>query len=157
MSERKPARILWLRPFSTWYGCETVKYLFNWNAPIIWSKHEPNTYYHGISILLKTSDMGYRGRISPYFPATKKEKKQGKLGHTQTKQSVPITMDAELHHGVTSRKRGDSDSSDTAFYLTRDGAQLGKIEPHPGWQNVLINPLKYPRMTKGTVYIVQRY
>ena len=24
-----------------------MKYRYNWNAPIIWSKHEPNTFYHG--------------------------------------------------------------------------------------------------------------
>ncbi len=24
-----------------------LRYRFNWNAPIIWSKHEPNTFYHG--------------------------------------------------------------------------------------------------------------
>lgn len=39
-----------------------IKYRYNWNAPIIWSKHEPNTYYHGSQYLLKTSDMGKHGR-----------------------------------------------------------------------------------------------
>ncbi len=35
-----------------------MKYRFNWNAPIIWSKHEPNTFYHGSQHVLRTRDMG---------------------------------------------------------------------------------------------------
>ena len=27
-----------------------MKYRYNWNAPIIWSKHEPNTFYHGAQV-----------------------------------------------------------------------------------------------------------
>ena len=35
-----------------------MKYLFNWNAPIIKSMHEPNTYYHAAQYLLRTRDEG---------------------------------------------------------------------------------------------------
>ena len=35
-----------------------MKYRFNWNAPIICSRYEPNTFYHGGNRLFKTSDMG---------------------------------------------------------------------------------------------------
>lgn len=35
-----------------------MKYRYNWNAPIIRSKHEPNTFYHGSQYLLRTTDMG---------------------------------------------------------------------------------------------------
>ncbi|MEY3194154.1 MAG: hypothetical protein RIQ78_251 [Bacteroidota bacterium] len=35
-----------------------IKYRFNWNAPIVWSKHEPGTFYHGAQYVLRTSDMG---------------------------------------------------------------------------------------------------
>jgi hypothetical protein len=31
-----------------------MKYRYNWNAPIIWSRNEPNTFYHGAQVLLKT-------------------------------------------------------------------------------------------------------
>ncbi|WP_315889199.1 hypothetical protein, partial [Streptomyces sp. P17] len=46
-----------------------MKYRFNWNAPIIWSKHEPNTFYHGGQLLLKTTDMGRNWtEVSPGLP-----------------------------------------------------------------------------------------
>jgi photosystem II stability/assembly factor-like uncharacterized protein len=31
-----------------------IKYRFNWNAPIIWSKHEPDAFYHGAQYLSHT-------------------------------------------------------------------------------------------------------
>ena len=57
-----------------------LKYRFNWNAPIIWSKHEPNTFYHGSQKLLKTSDMGKTWtEASPDLTRNEKEK-QGRAG-----------------------------------------------------------------------------
>lgn len=35
-----------------------MKYLYNWNAPIIRSMHEPATFYHGAQLVLRTRDMG---------------------------------------------------------------------------------------------------
>ena len=35
-----------------------MKYLYNWNAPIIWSQHEPGTFYHCAQMVLRTRDMG---------------------------------------------------------------------------------------------------
>jgi photosystem II stability/assembly factor-like uncharacterized protein len=34
-----------------------MKYRYNWNAPIIWSRNEPNTFYHGAQVLLKTQEV----------------------------------------------------------------------------------------------------
>ncbi len=35
-----------------------MKYLFNWNAPIVWSQHEPQTIYHAAQLVLKSTDLG---------------------------------------------------------------------------------------------------
>ena len=57
-----------------------MKYRFNWNAPIIWSRHEPNTFYHGAQVLLKTTDMGKTWKeVSPDLTRNEKEK-QGTPG-----------------------------------------------------------------------------
>ncbi len=43
-----------------------IKYRFNWNAPIIASKHDPSVIYHAGNKLLKTTDRGITWReISP--------------------------------------------------------------------------------------------
>ena len=55
-----------------------MKYRYNWNAPIIWSQHEKNTFYHGAQLLLKTTDNGKNWtEISPDLSNNEKEK-QGK-------------------------------------------------------------------------------
>ena len=46
---------------------KAMKYRYNWNAPIVWSRHEPNAFYHGSQVLLKTTDMGKPG---PWFRPT---------------------------------------------------------------------------------------
>ncbi|MEP7038201.1 MAG: glycosyl hydrolase, partial [Acidobacteriota bacterium] len=65
-----------------------IKYRFNWNAPIIWSKWEPNTFYHGSQYLLKTSDFGKTWKeVSPDLTRNEKEK-QGKGGGPYTNEEV---------------------------------------------------------------------
>ena len=52
-----------------------MKYRYNWNAPIIWSQHEKNTFYHGAQLLLKTTDNGKNWtEISPDLSNNEKEK-----------------------------------------------------------------------------------
>ena len=52
-----------------------MKYRYNWNAPIVWSKHEPNVFYHGSQYLLKTSDLGKSWKeISPDLTRNEKKK-----------------------------------------------------------------------------------
>ena len=65
-----------------------MKYRFNWNAPIIWSKHEPGTFYHGAQVLLRTRDMGKTWtEASPDLTRNEKEK-QGKGGGPYTNEAV---------------------------------------------------------------------
>jgi hypothetical protein len=63
-----------------------IKYRFNWNAPIIWSKWEPNTFYHGSQYLLKTSDWGKTWKeVSPDLTRNEKRNKAAPAGRTRTK------------------------------------------------------------------------
>ena len=65
-----------------------MKYLFNWNAPIVKSVHEPNTYYHGAQYLLRTRDEGISWEvISPDLTANI-DAKQGKGGGPYTVEAV---------------------------------------------------------------------
>src|SRR5881628_2303618 len=65
-----------------------IKYRFNWNSPIIWSKHEPATFYHGAQYVLKTSDWGKTWKeASPDLTRNEKEK-QGRAGGPYTNEEV---------------------------------------------------------------------
>jgi len=67
-----------------------MKYLYNWNAPIIWSKHEPGTFYHGAQLVLRTRDNGVTWEeISPDLTRDQDEL-QGKGGGPYTNEAVGI-------------------------------------------------------------------
>ena len=133
-----------------------IKYRFNWNSPIIWSKHEPNTFYHGSQYLLKTSDMGRTWKeASPDLTRNIKEK-QGKGGGPYTNEAVgaenygtlSYIMESPLEKGVIY-----TGSDDGYVFVTRDnGANWKNIAPQ-GLDECLINAIEVSPHDKATVYI----
>jgi photosystem II stability/assembly factor-like uncharacterized protein len=128
-----------------------MKYRFNWNAPIIWSKHEPNTYYHGAQYVLKTSDMGKSWKeISPDLTRNEKEK-QGKGGGPYTNEAVGAENYGTLSYIIESPDEKGviwTGSDDGVVSLTRDGGATWKNVTPKGLAECLINRLKCRRTTK---------
>jgi photosystem II stability/assembly factor-like uncharacterized protein len=133
-----------------------IKYRFNWNAPIIWSKHEPNTYYHGSQYVLKTSDMGRSWQeISPDLTRNEKEK-QGKGGGPYTNEEVGAENYGTLSYIIESpHEKGViwTGSDDGLVYLTRDGGANWKNVTPPGLAECLINAIEVSPHDKATAYI----
>lgn len=133
-----------------------MKYRFNWNAPILWSKHEPNTYYHGSQLLLKTTDMGVTWtEASPDLTRNEKAK-QGKGGGPYTNEAVgaenygtlSYVMESPLEKGVIW-----TGSDDGYVHITRDnGASWQNVTP-AGLQECLINAIEVSPHDKATAYI----
>jgi photosystem II stability/assembly factor-like uncharacterized protein len=133
-----------------------MKYRFNWNAPIIWSKHEPNTYYHAAQFVLKTTDMGKSWKeISPDLTRNEKEK-QGKGGGPYTNEAVGAENYGTLSYIVESpHERGViwTGSDDGLVYLTRDGGANWKNVTPRGLAECLINAIDLSPHDKATAYI----
>ncbi|MBP6823473.1 MAG: glycosyl hydrolase [Acidobacteria bacterium] len=133
-----------------------IKYRFNWNAPIIWSKHEPNTYYHGSQYLLKTSDMGKTWKeASPDLTRNEKEK-QGKGGVPYTNEAVGAENYGTLSYVIESpHEKGVilTGSDDGFVYLTRDGGANWKNITPKGLAECLINAIEVSPHDKATIYI----
>ncbi len=132
------------------------KYRFNWNAPIIWSMHEPNTYYHAAQLLLKTKDMGKTWtEVSPDLTRNEKSK-QGKGGGPYTNEAVgaenygtiSYVLESPLEKGVIW-----VGSDDGLVHLTTDGGTNWKNVTPAGLQECLINAIEVSPHDKGTVYI----
>ncbi len=132
------------------------KYRFNWNAPIVWSKHEPNTFYHAAHILLKTSDLGVTWtEVSPDLTRNDKAK-QGRPGVPYTNEAVgaenygTISYLAESTHEPGVLWAG---SDDGLVHLTRDGGKTWRNVTPPGLAECLINAIEVSPHDKATVYL----
>ena len=133
-----------------------MKYRFNWNAPVIWSKHEPNTFYHGSQYLLRTVDMGKTWKeVSPDLTRNEKEK-QGKAGVPFTNEGVggenygtlSYVMESPFEKGVIY-----TGSDDGYVYLTKDGGVHWQNITPAGLQECLINAIEVSPFDKATAYI----
>jgi photosystem II stability/assembly factor-like uncharacterized protein len=133
-----------------------IRYRYNWNAPIVASKYEPNTFFHGSQYVLKTSDMGKMWKeISPDLTRNEKEK-QGRAGVPYTNEEVgaenygtlSYIMESPLEKGVIW-----TGSDDGLVYLTRDGGANWKNVTPAGLQECLINAIEVSPFDKATAYI----
>ncbi len=133
-----------------------MKYRYNWNAPIIHSKHEPGTYYHAAHVLLRTRDMGKTwDEASPDLTRNEKEK-QVKPGVPFTNESVgaenygtiSYVMESPLEKGVMY-----TGSDDGLVHVTRDGGASWKNITPAGLSECLINSIEVSPFDKATVYI----
>jgi photosystem II stability/assembly factor-like uncharacterized protein len=133
-----------------------LKYRFNWNAPIIWSKWEPNTFYHGAQYLLKTSDSGRSWKeVSPDLTRNEKET-QGKAGGPYTNEEVGAENYGTLAYVIESPlEKGViwTGSDDGYVYLTRDGGTTWKNVTPQGLAECLINAIEVSPFDKATAYI----
>jgi hypothetical protein len=133
-----------------------MKYRFNWNAPIIWSKHEPNTFYHGSQHLLRTRDLGRTWEeASPDLTRNEKEK-QGKGGVPYTNEAVGAENYGTLSYVIESpQEKGViwTGSDDGLVYLTQDGGLNWKNVTPKGLKECLINAIDVSPHDPATAYI----
>jgi photosystem II stability/assembly factor-like uncharacterized protein len=132
------------------------KYRYNWNAPIIWSKHEPNTYYHAAQVLLKTQDMGRTWKeVSPDLTRNEKSK-QGRGGVPYTNEAVGAENYGTISYVVESpHEKGVIwvGSDDGLIHLTTDGGANWKNVTPAGLPECLVNAIEVSPHDKATAYI----
>lgn len=133
-----------------------VKYRFNWNAPIIASKHDPSVIYHAGNKLLKTTDRGITWEeISPDL--TKNDTSHIDWG------GGPITNEGaggEIYHAIyyvaESPHTPDviyTGADDGLVHITKDGgANWTNITP-PNLEEGMINQIEVSPHDAGTVYL----
>jgi len=133
-----------------------MRYLFNWNAPVVWSQHEPNTIYHCAQVVLKSTDMGRSWtEISPDLTRNLDEK-QGKGGGPYTNEAVGAENYGTISYMVESpHEKGVfyTGSDDGYVHITRDNGQ--------NWENItpaklgetLVNAIEVSPHDPARVYI----
>ncbi|MEZ0487290.1 WD40/YVTN/BNR-like repeat-containing protein [Fibrella aquatica] len=135
---------------------KTMKYRFNWNAPIIWSKHEPNAFYHAGNRLFKTTDLGKSWTtVSPDL-TRKDSTKLGWGGAPYTNEgaggenyaTIAYVLESPAEKGVIW-----TGSDDGLVYLTRDGGATWTNVTPAGLPETLINSIEVSPHDKATAYI----
>jgi len=133
-----------------------MKYLYNWNAPIIWSQHESQTIYHAAQVVLKSTDLGKTwAEISPDLTRNIDEK-QGKGGGPYTNEAVGAENYGTISYMIESpHEKGVfyTGSDDGFVYITKDnGSSWQNITP-PNLGETLINAIDISPHDPATVYI----
>ncbi|TAD86821.1 MAG: glycosyl hydrolase [Bacteroidetes bacterium] len=133
-----------------------MQYRFNWNAPIICSKHEANTFYHAGNRLFKTTNLGTTWQpISPdltrHDTAT-----MGMSGVPYTNEgaggenyaTISYVAESPLEKGVFY-----TGSDDGLVYITKNGGASWQNITPAGLPTCLINSIEVSATAKGTVFI----
>ena len=133
-----------------------MKYRYNWNAPIIRSQHDKNTWYHAAQLMLRTRDLGTSWEeVSPDLTRNQIEK-QGKGGGPYTNESVGAESYGTISYVVESPHEAGviwTGSDDGLVHLTRDDGKSWKNVTPAGLQECLVNAIEVSPHAPGTAYI----
>ncbi|MCO5725575.1 WD40/YVTN/BNR-like repeat-containing protein [Robiginitalea marina] len=133
-----------------------MKYLFNWNAPIIKSVHEPNTYYHGAQYLLRTRDEGQTWEVVSPDLTRNQDDKQGNGGAPYTNEAVGAENYGTLSYVAESPHQAGviyTGSDDGLVHITRDNGQTWENITPKGMPETLVNAIEVSPHDPATVYI----
>lgn len=133
-----------------------MKYRYNWNAPIIWSQHEPNTFYHAAQLLLRTRDFGQTwDEVSPDL-SRNDDSKQGNGGGPFTNEAVGAENYGTISYVMESpHSKGEIwvCTDDGHVQLTRDGCENWTNVTPKGLQECLVNAIDISPLDPGTAFI----
>jgi len=138
---------------------DEMKYRYNWNPPVIVSKHNPDVIYYGSNVIHKSSNRGQKWTDISQDLTRNDTTKLGLMGG-------PITNEAaggETYHTLMSLAESPHDSDviyagadDGLMHVTKDGGN--------NWQKItpagegIINSIDVSPHDAGTVYItVMKY
>jgi len=133
-----------------------VKYRFNWNAPIIASKHNPSVIYHAGNKVLRTSNRGITWEeISPDLTRNDSTKIDWGGG--------PITNEAaggEIYHAIYYLAESPHDQNvlytgadDGMLHITKDGGNNWTELSLPTDEEGMINQIEVSPHDPATVYV----
>ena len=133
-----------------------MKYRFNWNAPIIWSKHEQNTFYHAAQYLFKTNNQGKSWEVVSPDLTRNEDEKQGNGGGPYTNEAVGAENYGTISYVVESPHEKNTiyvGSDDGLVHITQDGGKSWLDVTPKGLPETIINAIDISPHDKATVYI----
>mgnify|MGYP001823736207 CR=1 FL=1 len=139
------------------WGAAELKYRFNWNFPLMFSPHDPDTLYAAGNVLFKTTDEGQTWQaISPDLTRNDKSKQQASGGEiTKDNTSVEyygtiFALAESLHEpGVIW-----AGTDDGLVQITRNGGESWtKVTPDGLPTDVQVNSIEAHPFEAGGLYV----
>jgi photosystem II stability/assembly factor-like uncharacterized protein len=132
-----------------------MKLRFNWNAPILVSKHDTKVIYHAAQKLLRSADGGrHWTEISPDLTHPD-DKTQGYGGGPITNEGAGGEVYDTIFYVVESPHDKNvlwTGSDDGMIHITRDAGKNWKKLTLPGLEDAQINALEVSPFDAGTLY-----
>ena len=133
-----------------------MKYRFNWNAPILYSKHEKGVYYHAGNHLFKTKDMGKSWEVISPDLTTHDTTKMGISGFPYTNEgaggenycTITYVMESDKENGVIY-----TGSDDGLVHVTRDGGKTWMNITPKDLGEAVVNAIEVSPHDPATVYV----
>ncbi len=138
-----------------------MKYRFNWNAPILASRHDPKVIYHAANVLLRSTDRGVSWSEVSSDLTRDDDEKQGPGGAPITNEGAGGEIYGTIYYVAESRhdpKTLWAGSDDGYLHVTRDsGASWERVTP-PSVGEAMINAIDVSPHDPATAYAaVTRY
>lgn len=133
-----------------------MKYLYNWNAPIIKSQHEENTYYHAAQYLLRTRDEGVNWEVVSPDLTMNEDSKQGNGGGPYTNEAVGAENYGTIAYVMESPHEAGviyTGSDDGLVHITKDNGKTWTNITPKGLEETLVNAIDVSPHDPATVYI----
>ncbi|WP_093668450.1 sialidase family protein [Tenacibaculum sp. MAR_2009_124] len=133
-----------------------MKYLFNWNAPIVWSQHESNTIFHAGQLVLKSIDLGKNWTSFSPDLTRDIDDKQGKGGGPYTNEAVGAENYGTISYLLESpHKKGVfyAGSDDGLVHITKDNGQTWLNITPKNLGETLVNAIEVSPHNPAVVYI----
>lgn len=132
-----------------------MKYRFNWSAPIVVSRFNPNVIYHGSNMLLRSDNRGKTWREASPDLTRNDTSKQGPGGAPITNEGAGgeiygvINYIAESPHDANTIWVGTDDG---LIQVTRDAGKTWRNVSPPGVGDAMVNALDVSPHDPATVY-----
>ncbi|MBL7471272.1 WD40/YVTN/BNR-like repeat-containing protein [Robertkochia sediminum] len=133
-----------------------MKYLYNWNAPIIKSVHEPDAWYHCAQYVLRSRDEGKSWEVISPDLTTNDDSKQGNGGGPYTNEAVGAENYGTISYIIESpHEKGVfyTGSDDGMVYVTKDNGETWNNITPKKLPETLVNAIEVSPHDPATVYI----
>jgi photosystem II stability/assembly factor-like uncharacterized protein len=139
------------------WGAAELKYRFQWNFPIIFSPHDPNTLYAGANVLFKSTNEGHSWQAISGDLTRNDKSKQSSSGGPLTKDNTSIEYYCTIFAAMESPVEKGTiwvGSDDGLVHVTRDGGKNWQKVTPPGMPEwIQINSIDASSFDAGTAYV----